>query len=332
MASRLPAYTRRVMRGGSQQLMADGAPGTGAGPVALHFAPGRAIGLAALHIGVPLFFTVYAGASNWKLVQAEGLWATLWFYALHVVLTWPVTALLTWAAWRVLRPLQPGLVPLTLLGSLLGCLVTVTYIDEITRLLPSAVDMWGSGPVDWARIAGSMAKTTTIWVGANWVFDRFLGLPRYRYPPPDTGLQAPGASATPASLPAAGAEPAAPAAPGAPPPISTGRLPAFLGRLSRPVDLETLLAIHAEQHYIQVISAAGRELVLYRLSDAIRELPPELGVQVHRSWWVSRAAVAEITGCGSRKLTLTLRNGQEVPVSAPYQALAKTVLGFQGQP
>jgi DNA-binding LytR/AlgR family response regulator len=97
-----------------------------------------------------------------------------------------------------------------------------------------------------------------------------------------------------------------------------------MARLTRPADLDSLLAIHAEQHYIQVITRAGQELVLYRLSDAVSQLPDVLGIQVHRSWWVSRQAIESVRTSG-RKMHIRLCNGLEVPVSAPYQALARRI-------
>jgi DNA-binding LytR/AlgR family response regulator len=55
-------------------------------------------------------------------------------------------------------------------------------------------------------------------------------------------------------------------------------------------------------------------LLLMRLQDAIAELDGLEGMQVHRSWWVARAAVSAIRR-DDRSLRIVLENGMEVPVS-----------------
>ena len=51
-----------------------------------------------------------------------------------------------------------------------------------------------------------------------------------------------------------------------------------------------------------------------RLGDAIEKLDGLPGERVHRSWWVAREAVGAVRVNG-RRLSLTLTNGLEVPVS-----------------
>ena len=50
------------------------------------------------------------------------------------------------------------------------------------------------------------------------------------------------------------------------------------------------------------------------MRDAVAELEPLPGLQVHRSWWVAAGAV-ERHRSEDRRLTLILRNGLEVPVA-----------------
>lgn len=86
-----------------------------------------------------------------------------------------------------------------------------------------------------------------------------------------------------------------------------------------------LLAIESEDHYLRVITTQGSDLILMRLGDALRELEPSDGMQVHRSWWVAHAAVT-----GSRrddgKFMLVLSNGQAVPVSRTYMAAVRAAM------
>jgi LytTr DNA-binding domain len=84
------------------------------------------------------------------------------------------------------------------------------------------------------------------------------------------------------------------------------RLPPRLGR--------DLLCLQMEDHYVRAHTAKGSDLVLTPLKDAVAELGGTDGLQVHRSWWVARDAVAEPLASG-RNLSLRLRNGLEVPVS-----------------
>ena len=87
------------------------------------------------------------------------------------------------------------------------------------------------------------------------------------------------------------------------------RIPLKLGR--------ELLLIATEDHYLRVTTPLGHDLILYRLSDAIAELDPALGQQVHRSYWVARKAIASVERDGQRT-TLVLTNGTKVPVSRTY--------------
>jgi hypothetical protein len=78
-----------------------------------------------------------------------------------------------------------------------------------------------------------------------------------------------------------------------------------------------LLSLSAQDHYVDVVTSKGQEMLLLRLKDAIRETAPVRGLQVHRSHWVALAAVsaAERRGDGA---ILTLTNGQTLPVSRAF--------------
>lgn len=106
--------------------------------------------------------------------------------------------------------------------------------------------------------------------------------------------------------------PAVPEAATSPPasPDFLRRVPPALGR--------DLLALEMEDHYLRIHTALGSDLVLMRLRDALAELGPERGRQVHRSWWVATDAIASVDRTGGR-LVLTLRNGLKVPVSKTYR-------------
>jgi hypothetical protein len=75
-----------------------------------------------------------------------------------------------------------------------------------------------------------------------------------------------------------------------------------------------LIAISSELHYLRVTTTSGEVMFLYNLKDAIEELPPNSGVHVHRSHWVSKAHVTKLAKRnGSTECVLS--NGKSVPVS-----------------
>jgi len=90
----------------------------------------------------------------------------------------------------------------------------------------------------------------------------------------------------------------------------------FLERLPLPYSRAVLIAVRSEDHYVRAYTSAGDTLILMRLSDAVAELEGLEGAQVHRSWWVSRAAVDAWRREGGQRFLL-LRGGLMVPVSRP---------------
>ncbi len=91
------------------------------------------------------------------------------------------------------------------------------------------------------------------------------------------------------------------------------RIPPALGR--------DLLALEMEDHYLRIHTALGSDLILMRLRDAMGELGPARGRQVHRSWWVAEGAVASAER--GAKPHLMLRNELKVPVSKTYRDALK---------
>lgn len=96
----------------------------------------------------------------------------------------------------------------------------------------------------------------------------------------------------------------------------------FLSRLPVKYRTAQLYALSAEDHYLRIHTSHGEELILMRLTDAMRELAGADGLQVHRSWWVARAAVRDTRKQGG-KLSLVLPSGKEAPVSRTFQAEVK---------
>ncbi len=124
-----------------------------------------------------------------------------------------------------------------------------------------------------------------------------------------TGIEVPVPDEPATGGPVAGAFPQAP-----PEPAFLQRIPIRLGR--------DLLCLQAEDHYVRVHTAVGDDLILHRFSDSIQELDGLDGLQVHRSWWIARIAVADVVR-RDRKTWLCLTNGLEVPVSRTYLPAVK---------
>ncbi len=106
----------------------------------------------------------------------------------------------------------------------------------------------------------------------------------------------------------------------APPGEAAPAVPApnpFLARLPPALRGAKLWAVESQDHYLQVHTSAGRELILMRLSDALAELSGLEGMQTHRSWWVARDAVQAVQRRDGRAV-LTLEGGLQVPVSRAH--------------
>ena len=103
-------------------------------------------------------------------------------------------------------------------------------------------------------------------------------------------------------------------------PVQTHAAPAgttaarFPDRLPMKLRGAALRAVQAEDHYLRVHTDRGSDLILMRLSDALEELEGLEGAQTHRSWWVARDAVRDVSR-GDGRATLTLDGGLTVPVS-----------------
>jgi hypothetical protein len=87
-----------------------------------------------------------------------------------------------------------------------------------------------------------------------------------------------------------------------------------------------LISISSELHYVRVVTTDTEVMFLYNLKDAIRELPLNAGVQIHRSHWVSRRHIKDLTRRnGSSECTLS--NGKRLPVSRRKYSEVKDLLG-----
>ena len=94
------------------------------------------------------------------------------------------------------------------------------------------------------------------------------------------------------------------------------RLPNTLGR--------DIVFLNVSGHYINVVTTTGSCLVLMRFADAIAELG-NLGMQVHRSYWVAHRHITGILRRDERTL-VRVTGRHEVPVSRTHLATVRTAL------
>ncbi|CDN54802.1 Sensory transduction protein LytT, putative [Neorhizobium galegae bv. officinalis bv. officinalis str. HAMBI 1141] len=100
------------------------------------------------------------------------------------------------------------------------------------------------------------------------------------------------------------------------PAASSASEPEILARL-KPQNRGALLRLSVEDHYTDVVTSRGHELILLRFADALKELGVTPGLQVHRSHWVADAHVETLKRDGG-KLVLIMKDGTEIPVSRTY--------------
>jgi DNA-binding LytR/AlgR family response regulator len=95
----------------------------------------------------------------------------------------------------------------------------------------------------------------------------------------------------------------------------------ILDRL-KPQNRGELIRLSVQDHYTEVVTTRGKELVLLRFADAIRETGATAGLQVHRSHWVADAQVKNLKR-DNGKLFVVMKDGAEIPVSRTFQSATR---------
>jgi DNA-binding LytR/AlgR family response regulator len=92
--------------------------------------------------------------------------------------------------------------------------------------------------------------------------------------------------------------------------------PPILLRL-KPENRGALIRLTVRDHYTEVVTTRGRELVLLRFGDALMEIGNIEGIRLHRSHWVAADQIASLKR-DNGKLFVIARDGAEMPVSRSY--------------
>jgi hypothetical protein len=266
----------------------------------------RRLKLLAFYLGIPVAVGIYGAINNWQLLREAGYFQGIAFYLAHAIPPWTITCAMTTLVMYLLRQWKPSPYVIIGIGSVAAAFVVTPGLNWITIYYENRFELDELhdqvAPMFSVGFWRYLISATALWYLANFVFDRFLGLPRYRYAiPRGYDYKNP---------------------PGVQPPPAEAMRPNFLERAPVQLGVADVLAIKAEQHYIRVISAEREYMLLYRFSDAMNELDPATGQQVHRSFWVNNAAIDTVRP-RAKRFTLKLSNGFEVPVSSPYHAVVK---------
>lgn len=85
-----------------------------------------------------------------------------------------------------------------------------------------------------------------------------------------------------------------------------------------------VLWVRADDHYLEVATAAGRRFLRGRMKDALRRLGSAEGLQPHRSWWVARSEITGVRRQG-RDYVIETSNGVDIPVARPRASVLKAL-------
>lgn len=264
---------------------------------------------------LPTAMGLFFGAAKLGAYQFQTVAHHMAYMAGYGVLSWGCYGLGSIAAGWILRPWQPPLLVVLVIGHVLGGFALLWPLRDLFNRLFLPYLLPGSGfGAFWPPPAGHLADYLAIslqgmawWVLANWLDFRLRKVPRFGFVPAAAHGAPEGPVSAPGSLPAT-----TPAAAGATPE------PRLLLRLPAPLRSAQVRALEAEEHYTKVHTSNGSTLLLLRFSDAITEMHPQAGLQVHRSFWVSLAAVERVVR-NDRRWLIQLQGGMKVPVSRSYR-------------
>lgn len=267
-----------------------------------------------LLVVLPAALSILAGwmqpgrTAEWPLALALG------YYAAINIGSWVGAHLASGLIARPLARLGAPFWVILAVGFVLGCHLGVTagqgYILALRAIVPDL-----SGLATLPRYFGdidSLIIALPIWIGSNALMRGLFGWPTHGVTPAGRAT-GPGGSG-PATDDGVGTAPAEQAR------SAQNRI---LARL-KPAVRGPIRALQAEQNYVRVFTDAGDDLILASLAGLAGQLG-DLGVQVHRSWWVAAEAVDGVSRTAAGQDVVTLRGGLEAPIGRTFrrEALAR---------
>ncbi|MCT4552623.1 MAG: LytTR family transcriptional regulator [Alphaproteobacteria bacterium] len=85
---------------------------------------------------------------------------------------------------------------------------------------------------------------------------------------------------------------------------------------------DSIFMIKSNENYIEVFFEDKIETINYRLKDAIKEMPANMGIQIHKSYWINKSYFKEISKKNNKNY-ITLTNSLEIPIGGTFLALIK---------
>lgn len=92
-----------------------------------------------------------------------------------------------------------------------------------------------------------------------------------------------------------------------------------------------IISLSMQDHYVEVTTTKGSDMLLMRLSDAIDLLDGLAGVQTHRSHWAARAHARRLEKV-NRRHELILSDDRRIPVSKSFHAAVEQMLNEKSRP
>ena len=89
---------------------------------------------------------------------------------------------------------------------------------------------------------------------------------------------------------------------------------------------DDIIRMHAQDHYVEIVTTEGRALLTERFGDCVEKLAQLDGIQCHRSHWISLPHVKDLTRSGSAYICV-MSNGDEIPVSRRRHSDLKRWIG-----
>lgn len=86
-----------------------------------------------------------------------------------------------------------------------------------------------------------------------------------------------------------------------------------------------IVSLSMQDHYVEVTTTRGREMILLRFGDALAEVENLSGLRIHRSHWAAKASMTGLSQANGRTF-LDLADGRKLPVSATYHSAVEDVL------
>lgn len=266
-----------------------------------------------LHLGIPLMVGLIMGLNQVRVGEHLTLPVSVFYWIVASLVTWGVFEFVTRGVALVLRPWSPPFLLVLVVGMLIASIPGRTFLyglaDALTAYRTDGTIPRSPSPLafSWTFVASHLRSWSgffTFWLGVNVTLVHLMGVCRF-------GHQVHRAPLVVDELPTAIVERAA-----RPNARFLARTPPHLG--------SDLLALSAQDHYLEVHTANGSALIHYALSEAVAELAASGvdGLRIHRSHWVARNALVGVASEG-RSYLACVSNGLRLPVGTTYIGVLK---------